>query len=156
MAGTPNQEQLIALRRILSERFSDGELRNLCFDLGIDYESFPGNGKSDKARELVALSVRHHRIPELVAAIKDARPDLHEALPPTLLSAATLLTTRQRDTTEIARKRDLVYQHNRRLHVLELQAAQFGLHCPPHITLEIDDLNQKIAALEREIAASGG
>ncbi len=27
---------LIQLRQILAERFSDGELRTLCFDLGVD------------------------------------------------------------------------------------------------------------------------
>ena len=62
------------LRDILVTHFSDGELRDLCFDLGIDYESLPGEGKSAKARELVAYCQRRDRLAELEAAkyLRDA------------------------------------------------------------------------------------
>ncbi len=41
------------------------ELRDLCFDLAIDYESLPAIGKSAKARELAAHCQRHKRYQEL-------------------------------------------------------------------------------------------
>ncbi len=40
------------LRQSLVESFDENELRDLCFDLRIDYESLPGDGKSARAREL--------------------------------------------------------------------------------------------------------
>jgi hypothetical protein len=51
------------------------ELRTLCFDLGIDFDDLRGEGKSNRARELVALMERHKRISELVAEVKTLRPD---------------------------------------------------------------------------------
>ena len=56
---------LPALRDILVTYFNDGELRDLCFDLGIDYENLGGEGKAGKARELVAYCVRHNRLTDL-------------------------------------------------------------------------------------------
>ncbi len=63
------------LRRMLVERFNLEELRTLCQDLQIDYDSLPGEGKEAKARELVAYCERHTRIPDLVAAINRAKPE---------------------------------------------------------------------------------
>lgn len=63
-------------REHLTTHFSSGELRDLCFDLDIDYDSLPGNGKSDKARELVAYCLRHGRAQELVARCRELRPQI--------------------------------------------------------------------------------
>ena len=49
--ATPDRASLIYLHEVLRSRFSEGELRTLCFNLGLDYDSLPGSGKSDKARE---------------------------------------------------------------------------------------------------------
>lgn len=61
------------LRQLLVESFDDNELRDLCFDLRIDYESLPGEGKSAKARELVQYCDRHKRPHELHSAIQQAQ-----------------------------------------------------------------------------------
>jgi hypothetical protein len=45
----------------------------------------------------------------------------------------------------------LRHDHQRRLQVLERQAAQFGLHAPPHIVTEIEDIQAKIAEIERQL-----
>ena len=63
------------LRDVLVSYFSDGELHDPCFDLGIDYESLPGEGKTSKARELVAYCQRRDRLPELEAACRHLRPN---------------------------------------------------------------------------------
>jgi hypothetical protein len=76
MSEASERVLLIELRRILTARFSDGELRTLCFDLGIDYDALPGEGKADKARELVAYFKRRGRIPELIDMGKRVRPDI--------------------------------------------------------------------------------
>lgn len=75
-AGPQTQSQLDAagLRRLLVDSFNDGELRDLCFDLGIDYDDLPGQAKSDKARELVAYANRRARSADLLAACRHERP----------------------------------------------------------------------------------
>ncbi len=69
------RQYLIHLRRILTERFGEGELKTLCFDLGIDHQDLPV-GHADKARELLTYCDRHNRIPALVQYGKRARPDI--------------------------------------------------------------------------------
>jgi hypothetical protein len=69
------QEQRVELRQILTLRFDEGELRTLCFDLGIEYENLPGTTKADKARELVLYFEHRGRIPELLELIRNSRPE---------------------------------------------------------------------------------
>lgn len=64
------------LRVILDERFNESELRDLCFDLDIDYDSLSGTSKSDKARELIDRLRRYQRIPALQTRLQQFRPDI--------------------------------------------------------------------------------
>lgn len=48
-----------------------------------------------------------------------------------------------------AHQEELLRAYRRRLQVLQLQAAQFGIYAPPHITIEIEELEAKIAEVER-------
>jgi len=64
----------VKLKQILVDYFNDEELRDLAFELTIDYESLPGAGKSGKARELVAFAERHGRFAEVVALVHRLRP----------------------------------------------------------------------------------
>lgn len=81
----PDSTDRVKLRQILTEHFDEGELRTLCFDLRIDYQSLPGEGKADKARELVAYCDRHERIAELedhVHKLRSSAPTTsHDNLP---------------------------------------------------------------------------
>ena len=72
------REQLAELRQLLSKRFSESELRDLVFDLGLDYGNLPADSKAGKARELLAHCDRHGRTSELVEAIQKGRPDIFE------------------------------------------------------------------------------
>jgi hypothetical protein len=47
---------------------------------------------------------------------------------------------------------ELLLIHQRRLHVLEIQAASFGSSTPPHILLEIEDIQKEIVAIENQLA----
>jgi len=62
----------VVLRRILDERFDLQEAKNLCFDLGIDFDNLPGEGK--KTREVVAYCQRHSGLDELTTSIARLRP----------------------------------------------------------------------------------
>ncbi len=72
---------LPGLRDILVKYFSDSELRDVCFDLGIDYENLGGDAKAGKARELVAYCQRRNRLAELEATCRRLRPHAFEESP---------------------------------------------------------------------------
>ena len=64
------------LRKKLVDRLNEQELRDLCFDLRVDYEALPAEGKAGKARELVSYLERRGRIPELIKKCSALRPDV--------------------------------------------------------------------------------
>ena len=74
------ERHLIEMHKMLDARFSEEELRTLCFDfdLGIDYDDLPGRGKAGKARELVDFMERRGRILDLVEIVKQLRPGFLE------------------------------------------------------------------------------
>ncbi len=69
---------------ILANLFSEEELRTICFDMGIDYESLPASSKPGKARELMEYCRRHNRLtptgtrPGLYKRVQAERPYLFE------------------------------------------------------------------------------
>ena len=68
------QEEVARLRDFLSDHFNVDELRDLAFDLGVDYEDLAGTGKRAKVRELALYFYRQNRLEELVQAAKERRP----------------------------------------------------------------------------------
>ncbi|HID53514.1 MAG TPA: hypothetical protein EYP41_15965 [Anaerolineae bacterium] len=69
------------LLRVLSELFSEEDMRTLCFGLqvqdpAVEYDGLPGRSKRDKARELIIFYSHRKRIGVLVAAIIDLRPNI--------------------------------------------------------------------------------
>jgi tetratricopeptide (TPR) repeat protein len=66
----------VKLRRLLNKHFNINELRDLCFDLRVDFEDLPGETRGDKVRELVAYLERRGRLLDLVEIGKQLRPDV--------------------------------------------------------------------------------
>ena len=64
------------LLRNLEEHFDEEELRSLCFELGVKYDSLPAQGAAGKARELVATLDRAGRLPQLVERGRQLRPHI--------------------------------------------------------------------------------
>lgn len=54
------------------------------------------------------------------------------------------------DIEQRQHQRDLLRAHQSRLRVLELQVAQFGLHTPPHLIIEMDQIKTAIADIEAQ------
>ena len=54
------------LRQLLSQLFSKEELAALCFDLGVDYDSLPGDGTTAKVVEIIEHFARVGRVKALV------------------------------------------------------------------------------------------
>lgn len=75
-AITTTHNQLSRLRQNLADHFSDEELRSLCFDLDVDYERLPGQGKDGKGRELIAFMRRTDQLPALIAECRRQRPNV--------------------------------------------------------------------------------
>jgi Effector-associated domain 7 len=69
----PLRADVTELREALTVHFAVRELRDLCFELGVDYDRLPGEGKE---RELVSYIQRRGRLSELAAAIHRMRPDI--------------------------------------------------------------------------------
>ena len=61
------------LRQTLIHHFNTEELRDLCFDLGLDFEQLPGNEKGSKARSLVEYWKNRRDLNTLVNAIREER-----------------------------------------------------------------------------------
>jgi predicted MPP superfamily phosphohydrolase len=73
----PNQRDFRAkLLQGLTDHFNEEELRTLCFDMGLDYESLPAQGKVGRAREIVAQVERNGRIPNLIERCRLLRPNV--------------------------------------------------------------------------------
>ncbi len=65
---------LTRLYKLLTAHFDLDELRTLCFDLSVDYDTLRGDEKSTKALELISLMLREHRLNELVSTLRKERP----------------------------------------------------------------------------------
>ncbi len=61
---------LARIRHVLVDSFNLDELRTLCFDLGMDFESLPGQSKPAKAREMVNYWRNRHDLGPLTDAIR--------------------------------------------------------------------------------------
>lgn len=63
-------------RQKLVRHFNYDELRALCFDMGVDEEELPGQGKSGKAQELVSYLERRGRLQDLARKCFELRPNI--------------------------------------------------------------------------------
>ncbi len=73
---------LVKLFQKIDRAFNDSELRDLCFQLKVNYEDLAGSGKREKARELVTLMDRHGRLPDLITLTSQLRPKIKWQDPP--------------------------------------------------------------------------
>lgn len=74
----PNDLEIaIQAQSVLANRFDLEELKTLCFRLGVNFDTLRGEGLDGKARELTAFFQRRQQIAQLVAAIRQYRPDIN-------------------------------------------------------------------------------
>jgi hypothetical protein len=69
-------EIMTRLREALNYSLSDSEVRDLCFDLGADYENIPGQTKDGKIRELLLHMQRRNRMADLLSRVGNNRRDI--------------------------------------------------------------------------------
>ena len=64
------------LRQKIDKHFNENELRDLCFELDIDYDALAGDQKSAKVRELVSYFERRGSLSELIQTCHNSRPQI--------------------------------------------------------------------------------
>lgn len=76
----PDQEyDLPQIRQFIENRFSLEDLKTLCQDLSVDFDAIGGENKEGKARELVQYFANRANLAELVAKLREERPNIaHE------------------------------------------------------------------------------
>ncbi len=72
---TPGQTQRDRLLELVVRCFNADEVRDLCFELGVNYNDLSGEGHIVKSRELLRYLERDGRIDEFVAACSRLRPN---------------------------------------------------------------------------------
>ncbi|MCB8942898.1 MAG: leucine-rich repeat domain-containing protein [Ardenticatenaceae bacterium] len=68
---------LSSLRQTLLQAFSDDELNDLCFELGLDFTDLPGDTRIDKVRELILWFERRGQLEKLIEYARVQRPHLN-------------------------------------------------------------------------------
>jgi CheY-like chemotaxis protein len=81
-----NQAYLVQLRQKLVQYFSLDDIRTLCFDLGVDFDTLSGEEKIAKTRGLVIFLNSSGRIADLVAICAVWRPNVDWSYSPPVAS----------------------------------------------------------------------
>lgn len=71
-----DQKFLSEIYKIVTQLFSEEELKTLCFHLGVEYDSLPSIGKSNKVRELVLELNRQGNLHKLKQEVLRERPHI--------------------------------------------------------------------------------
>lgn len=69
-------EELIQLKNILDDRFSLAEIKDLCFDLKVNYDDLGAGGLSERIIELIQHLENRGQTHKLVKLISKYRPDI--------------------------------------------------------------------------------
>jgi len=72
----PDAVDPVVLHKHLVDHFTLDDIRTLCFELSIDYDVLPGEGKESKARELVIYCRNRATLEQLAQSARKARPHL--------------------------------------------------------------------------------
>ena len=70
----PTRQTYPQIVRLLQTLFNKDELRQFCFDLGIQYDDLPGDGNAAKALSLVELAERQNALSAVVDLARRQRP----------------------------------------------------------------------------------
>lgn len=71
-----DQKTLVSLRHILQTKFNESEVRQISFDLGIDYENLEGNNFADRVISLLNYLKRRNNLSALIELGNSLRGDI--------------------------------------------------------------------------------
>lgn len=68
---------LLKIRELLLNEFSEAELKALCKDIGLDYESLPGTGTFGKTREIMEAVRAQDKLRLLQSRLRELKPEAY-------------------------------------------------------------------------------
>lgn len=73
--GTDRLRARQLLHNLIHEHLDAGDLRQLCYDIGLAHDDLGDGGHDDRVRELILLVIRDgHLMPRLLARLREIRP----------------------------------------------------------------------------------
>lgn len=139
---------------LLTTGFNEEELKTLAFELGVDYDSLPADGKSGKARELVSYFERRGQLPTLVKAVRDVRPFLDVTYSPERVLELQSEILSGADESVRTAFVELTYQVEAYLNKFDVLHAQLEEWKEVHSLMQ--DLQNHFAPVRSYIYAFGG
>ena len=82
-----NSNYFRKLRKNIGKHFDLGELKNITFDLQIDWDDLSGENKGSKIRSLLLDLEKNNRLLEMLDLLREERPKVDWPDPPLLISA---------------------------------------------------------------------
>ncbi len=126
-----------SLQDLLSREFDSSQLITIIRRVGLDLNNLRGETREEFAREIVDMCYGLGILGRFVQEVEELPSRMEKRLAPEVLPTEAGI----RDHTHEQKLNEI---RLRRLRKLEEQEAAMGLHCPPHILLEIEDLRGKI------------
>ena len=152
------------IRKLLAAAFSDDELRQLCYDVpefrGV-YEEFSASlGKDQMIQKLIAYCDRKVLMEKLLMIIAEEAPEQYALFSDNLVVGGKKAEpTPPLHSNDISNESEflqkLITEKTRYLQTLQLQAARYGISAPPHVVIEIEDLEKEIAELRQRLDTKG-
>jgi len=147
---------LKVVRQLLDAALDEEELTGLAFDCfpAVAERFEVGMSKRDKLRRLVNYCRQRGQIGALLAHVQRLNPRQYRRFQDRLVTAVPEVAPAEGlDVAEREHLRALLEEKRRRLQVLERKRVHFGdAYCPPHILLEIEDLQREITRLSDRVS----
>ncbi|MCL4302253.1 MAG: hypothetical protein KJ077_41580 [Anaerolineae bacterium] len=149
-----------AIRKLLSAVFKRGEdLYLFCTDFSeftpVTEQFSGGMGKDQMIQRLIEYSDRKVLMARLLEVIKAEDPAQYAQFESEIFGGKKAESISSSNPTAVPAEteflRKLISEKTRYLQTLQLQAAKFGISAPPHIVLEIEDLEKEIAELRQKL-----
>jgi replicative DNA helicase len=146
------------IRKLLTTAFTDEELRQLCYDepqLRPVYEQFSmGMSKDQIVQRLIEYCERKGLLGKLLAVVEEETPVKYQEFADKLGTAsAEAASSSAAPHLALTQTKELLEMKMRHLHSLQMKKAAYGLLTPPHIEIEIEDLEVEIAELKQKLNA---
>jgi hypothetical protein len=123
-----------------------GNLREIVFDL---MRKADQEGWTD---QLIDAARKYNPGNPLLRAFAEQLPPVTGATP----EKTDVGSTGVAQDDELIALREIIRANKRRLGVLELQAAKYGINTPPEVTIEIEDLKRELRKREQRLRSLGG
>jgi hypothetical protein len=161
----PREYNTRAIRELLNVSFTAEELRHLCYDefKAVYMKLSEGMSKETVIHHLIEYGEIQGQLGRLLSIIQEKSPHQYALYEDKVMKgAAATVSTPSHPTVngpevdldseaEVEQLKKLIAENTRRLYVLQQKAAQYGLSTPPEVTIEIEDLEAKIAELKQKL-----